>query len=68
MDLWAIHGTVNSVTDCRQCAKFSICYLNANTSTPVFTSYPIIMHKQLRVSSKNVVMQTQRKMHFQLRL
>jgi len=59
MDLWAIHGTVNSVTDCRQCAKFSIRYLNANISTPVLTSYPTVMHIQLRVSSENVVMQAQ---------
>ena len=59
MDFWATHGTVNSVTDCRQCAKFSICYLNANISTSVFTSYPIIMRNQLRVSSENVVMKTQ---------
>lgn len=62
------HGTMHSITSCQYCTKFSICYLNANTSTPVFTSYPIIMHKQLRVSSENVVMQTQRKIHFQLRL
>jgi len=44
MDQWAIPGTVHSVTDCRQCAKFSICYLNDNVSTSTFTSCPIIMH------------------------
>jgi hypothetical protein len=59
MDLWAIHGTVHSVTDCRQCTKFSICYLNANVSTPGFTSNPIIMCNKHGVSSENLFMQAQ---------
>jgi len=56
---WAIHGTVHSVTDCRQCTKYSICYLNASVSAPVFMSYPIIMRNQHGVSGENLVMLTQ---------
>ena len=38
-DRWVLHGTGHSFTDCQYCTKFSICYLNANVSTPVFMSH-----------------------------
>jgi hypothetical protein len=43
MDQWANRGTMHSVPDCQYCTKFSICYLNANDSRPVFRSSFIIM-------------------------
>jgi hypothetical protein len=43
MDRWAIHGAVLSVTICQYYTKFSICYLNAKVSTPVFRSSSIII-------------------------
>ena len=33
---WTIHGTVHSLTDWQYFTKFSISYLNANFSRPVF--------------------------------
>jgi len=41
MDRWAMHGTGHSVTNCQYCTKLSICYWNANVSTPVFRSSSI---------------------------
>jgi hypothetical protein len=37
------HRPVHSVTDCHYYTNSSSCYLNVNYSTPVFTSYAIIM-------------------------
>ena len=42
LDRWAIHGAVHFVTNCQYCTKFSICYLNDNVSTPVFSPSSIV--------------------------
>ena len=57
VDRWAIHGAVHSVTNCQYCTKFSICYLNAKVSTPVFRSSSTIICNYQGVSSENLVMQ-----------
>jgi hypothetical protein len=41
MDRWSILATVNSVTNFQYFKKFSICYVNAIASTPVFTYSPV---------------------------
>jgi hypothetical protein len=57
MHRWTIYGAVHSVTNCRHCTKFDICYLNADVSTPVLRSSSIIMCNWNGVSSENLVMQ-----------
>jgi len=42
-DRWTIHGTVHSVTEWKYCTNSSGCYLSATFSTPVFTSYSVII-------------------------
>ena len=43
MDPWTIYGAVHSVTDSKYSTNPTGCYLNVNDSTPVFTSYSVIM-------------------------